>query len=193
MTAKAEQLAKELKERGFENVVICNNGVSSNSIYHDANNLKTIVDEWNLKGYKVVVVGYSRGGSVALYAERLGAKMAGIITFEAPIMGAQAWVLNFLGFDMTLQGTKDMVKGSQSNDDLLNAIRNGPQLPPMLEISGPVAYTVAGKYGLDIFTPIGENVYHTWPWQLIHPTNGWLEQGSINAAAQFIHSLEDKP
>jgi pimeloyl-ACP methyl ester carboxylesterase len=191
VTGDANKLVTELYAHGIENVVICNNGVSKNSIENDAKNLANIAKEWQKKGYKVVVVGYSRGGSVALYAQAIeGMNASGIVTMESPIMGAQDWVLWILGFDMMLQGTKDMVKGSESNNKLLEAIGNGSNLPPMLEISGAVARTVASKHAFNIFTPIGDNVFETW--KPIHLGKGWLEPRAIDATAEFIHSLEEQ-
>ena len=184
--AGAEHLAAELRNRGIEQVVICNNGVSRNSIFHDAENLKNVVN--NLEGRKVVV-GYSRGGSVAVYAHILGMEAIGIVTIEAPINGAQAWVLKILGFDMGLRGVKDMVKGSVSSFNLVNGVHHGRKLPAMLEITGLVGRTIAGKWGLNIFTPIGNNVRRTW--KPIHGGKGWLEPETINATVSFIHELQD--
>lgn len=191
MTVGAEQLKSELKNHGIENVVICNNGVSKDSIESDAENLSDLTKEWQDRGHKVIVVGYSRGGSVAICAQtEKGMNASGIVTLEAPIKGAPAWVLKALGFDMSLRGVKDMVRGSPSNNKLLQAIGEGSNLPPMLEISGIVGWTVAGKHGLDIFTPIGGNIYT--PWKLIHAGKGWLEPDAIDAMIEFIKSLGEQ-
>jgi pimeloyl-ACP methyl ester carboxylesterase len=186
--SKARVLATELNGKRIENVLICDNGVSRNSIYHDAVHLKSVIDGLNENGRKVIVVGYSRGGSVALFAERLGAKMAGLVTIESPILGAPKWVLKILGFNLAYQGVQDMAKGSESNLDLLNAIKRGPQLPKMLEITGLVGRTIASKHALNIFSPIGKNVYLINGF--IHMGQGWLHPDAVCAIAKFVHSFE---
>jgi hypothetical protein len=188
VTFESSRLLEMLAGRKI-NAVICDNGVSTNSISADAKNLTELARKWQKVGYRVVVVGYSRGGNVALYAQTVqGMNASGVVTIESPIRGAQPWVLRCLGFNMAYQGVVDMQKGSESNNELLEAIGDGTGLPPMREISGLVGRTVAGPRGLDIFSPVTNQTALTW--SLVHGGKGWNNPFVVEQIVDFVNSLE---
>ena len=184
-TAQALELAQILHQQGFENIIVANHGISKNSIRQDAVNLTILARTWQKKGYRIAVIGYSRGGNVALYAQTIMAMNASkLVLIEAPIRGAPECILRLVGQNMSYQGAKDLVRDSQPNQELQAAFARDQNKTKILEISGFLAQTFAGGYPFDTFMPVGNNIYRTW--QPIHLGKGWLEPEVISATTNFL-------